>query len=272
MVFVVYINMQNPIGIFDSGVGGLSVWHEIIKLLPNEHTIYLADNKNCPYGDKPASQIIKLSICNADFLISKGCKVIVVACNTATAAAVDILRDKYSIPIVGIEPAIKPAALKTQTGKVGVLATRGTFNGRLFIETSNKYACDIEKINQIGSGLVELVENNELDTENAIKLLKTYIDPMVSSGVDKIVLGCTHYPFLIPAIYKILPQGIEIINPAPAVAARVKYILGQQNLNNTNTGNKYSFYATGRTDVLNIMVKNITGKNYVSKTVTLCTS
>ena len=149
---------NNPIGIFDSGLGGLSVWKEILKLLPKESVIYYADSANCPYGEKPTSQISQLAQKIVDFLLVENCKIIVVACNTATAAAIQDLRTKYQVPIVGMEPAIKPAALRTRTGKVGVLATQGTLNGSLFKQTKEKYAQGVEVFTQIGYGLVELVE------------------------------------------------------------------------------------------------------------------
>jgi glutamate racemase len=251
---------SGTIGIFDSGVGGLSVWQEIVKLLPNEDIIYFADSKNCPYGLKSHDEIIELSIKNTEFLLSKGCKIIIVACNTATAAAIDILRKKYTVPFIGMEPAVKPAALNTNTGRIGVLATKGTFEGKLFKETSRKYAARIKKIIQIGNGLVELVENGNTQTDKAEELLKKYLNPMINAGVDQIVLGCTHYPFFIPTIKKLIPQNVQIINPAQAVAKQTKSVLMQNNLLSlTAKKSEYLFYTSGNNSVISIIIKNIMG-------------
>lgn len=250
--------MNKAIGIFDSGVGGLSIWLELQKLLPNEDFIYLADSANCPYGDKTKEQVLELSKNNTDFLLSKNCKLIVVACNTATAAAIDYLRQNYTIPFVGMEPAVKPAALNTKTGKIGVLATQGTFKGKLFQETTEKYANGIETIIQPGDGLVEIVEENKINTPEAIQLLEKYINPMVTTGVDKIVLGCTHYPFLKPIIEKIIPDNIDIINPAPAVAKRSIELLKQNNLLAKKGNGKSIFYTSGKVKIIESLLYNIT--------------
>lgn len=243
-----------PIGIFDSGVGGLSVWKEVKKLLPNENIIYLADSKNCPYGEKPAHEIIDYSIKNTEFLLSKKCKIIVVACNTATASAIDTLRKKYSIPFVGMEPAIKPAALHTKTGKIGILATTGTFNGRLFKQTSSKYANNIETIIQAGNGLVELVELNKQNSDEAYQLISKYVLPMQKLGIDKLVLGCTHYPFFKTIIEKITQGSIEVIDPAPAIAQRTQYLLNSFNMSRKQANAQYQFYTTGTPDTLAILI------------------
>ncbi len=215
-------NSNPKIGIFDSGLGGLSVWLEVIKELPNTSIIYYADSGNCPYGNKSEAEITRLSKACTEFLLEQGCEMIIVACNTATAAAIEILRATYDVPFVGMEPAIKPAALQTQTGNVGVLATKGTLEGRLFNQTKSRYAQDVQVHIQIGEGLVELVENLEMNTPKAKDLLKQYLQPMLANNVDKIVLGCTHYPFLTPMIQQLVPKQVTIINPAPAVARQAK--------------------------------------------------
>lgn len=243
--------MDNPIGIFDSGIGGLSVWIELKKQLPQENFIYVADSGNCPYGDKSNHEIIDLSLKITNFLLDKKCKLIVVACNTATAAAISKLRNKFNISFIGMEPAIKPAALNTESGVIGILATNGTFNGELFKETSAKYTGHIETIIQPGIGLVELVENNQTNSNEAKELLKKYLKKMISRKADKIVLGCTHYPFLTKTINKIIPKSIEVVNPAPAIANRTQHILIEDKLQNkiTTTG-KTEFYSTGNTELL----------------------
>ena len=156
---------KQSIGIFDSGVGGISIWREIHLLLPNEHTIYLADSKNAPYGNRSKSEITELSIKNTELLIEKGCKLIVVACNTATTNAIKTLRENYQIPFIGIEPAIKPAALNTQTKAVGILATKGTLSSELFHKTTDLYSSGIKVIEQVGEGIVELIESGDLNSE-----------------------------------------------------------------------------------------------------------
>lgn len=253
---------NNPIGIFDSGVGGLSVWDKVSKLLPGEDIVYLADSLNCPYGSKSPEEIIDLSIKNTEFLLSKNCKLIIVACNTATASAIEVLRKKFSVPFVGMEPAVKPAAEKTHTGKIGILATKGTFEGRLFKQTSKKYAQHVDQLIQVGEGLVELVESNQTDSYEALQLLTKYLVPMIEANADQIVLGCTHYPFLISAIKKIIPGNIQIIDPAPAIADRTKVLLIENKLRDTqSTKGKYHFYSSGDTRTINILIEKLTGQS-----------
>ncbi|RLD64605.1 MAG: glutamate racemase [Bacteroidetes bacterium] len=255
---------SRPIGIFDSGVGGLTVWKEIINILPNESIIYCADSKNCPYGPKSEEEIINLSIKNVEFLLSKNCKIIVVACNTATAAAIDILREKYKTPFIGMEPAVKPAALKTKTGHIGILATQGTFNGRLFKETSRKYAENIEMNIQIGAGLVELVENLKSDSIEAENLLKKYINPMIKDNVDQIVLGCTHYPFFYNKIKKMVGEKVSVINPSIAVAKHTKNQIVSNKLRADKKNVYYEFYTTGDIETVKKIVKKISNKKAIS--------
>jgi glutamate racemase len=225
-----------PIGVFDSGVGGLSVWREMIKLLPHEHTIYYADSAYCPYGTMQPSEIIARCDRIMEFLLGQQqCKLIVVACNTATAAAIDHLRAAYAVPFVGMEPAVKPAALHSATGAVGVLATQGTFKGRLYHDTLARFAQHVQIIEQSGDGLVELVESGATESAEAYALLQKYIQPMLEARIDHLVLGCTHYPFLIPAIQKIVGNAVTIIDPSAAVAQRVKFLLEQHHLLNTSS-------------------------------------
>lgn len=238
--------MEQPIGMFDSGVGGLSVWREVVQLLPNEDVIYFADNANCPYGPRPAEEVIELSEKIVDFFLSKKVKLIVVACNTATAAAIDHLREKYDVPFVGMEPAVKPAALATKTGCVGILATAGTLGGKLFNHTKERYAADVNVVMQVGTGLVELVEQGLQYSERAKVLLQRYVSPMVEQHADYIVLGCTHYPFFRPLIDAVAGEDVTIVDPAPAVARRVKEVLEHNALfsEDKHTPN-YAFYSSG---------------------------
>lgn len=227
-------NNNNPIGIFDSGIGGISIWKEIHQLLPNEHTIYLADSKNAPYGQKSKQEIINLCIKNTELLIKKGCKIIVVACNTATTNAIKHLRATYDIPFIGIEPAIKPAALHTKTKSIGILATKGTLTSELFHNTSELYSDNIKITEQIGKGLVELIESGKTDTDDMTSLLKKHLEPMLAQNIDYLVLGCSHYPFLIKQIRQLLPYNITIIDSGKAVATQVKTVLEKIQLSNSN--------------------------------------
>lgn len=223
---------KQPIGLFDSGVGGTSIWKEINTLLPNEHTIYLADSKNAPYGQKGVDKIIELSIKNTEILLEKGCKLIVVACNTATASAIKLLRQRYKVPFIGIEPAIKPAALKTETKSIGVLATKGTLTSDLFHKTTDMYTNGIKITERIGEGIVPLVESGEINSSEMKTLLSTYIQPMLEANIDYLVLGCTHYPYLIPQLIELLPNNIKIIDSGEAVATRTRAILEKKKLLN----------------------------------------
>lgn len=221
---------SNPIGIFDSGLGGLSVWEALYDLMPDESMLYLADSKYAPYGHRPQSEIIQLSIKNMEYLLEQGCKIVVVACNTATTNAIDVLRQSYKVPIIGIEPAIKPAALNSKTGVVGVLATRGTLASSLFIKTAALYAKDRTVIEQYGDGLVTLIEAGEMESQHMDELLHKYLDPMISAGIDSLVLGCTHYSFLRPQLEAILPSDVQIIDAAAAVAKQTKSVLKEHEL------------------------------------------
>jgi glutamate racemase len=248
-----------PIGIFDSGAGGLSVMQELVKLLPNESFIYFADTKNCPYGSKSQERIIELSTKITDFLISKHCKIIVVACNTATAAAIDWLRANYEIPFVGMEPAVKPASINSKSKSIGVLATAGTFKGRLYIETSQKYASDVNVCYQVGDGLVELVEQGKQDSSEAEALLAKYLNPMLECNIDQLVLGCTHYPFFKPLLSKLLPPDVDIIDPSPAVAKQTVNLLSENNLiGSESSDNQYhTFFSSDNILVLKNLLHRV---------------
>ena len=240
-----------PIGIFDSGVGGTSIWKEIHQLLPHENTIYLADSANAPYGLKGKKTITNLSAKNTEYLISRGCKLIVVACNTATTNAIDFLRSHYDIPFIGIEPAIKPAALNSQTKAVGILATKGTLSSELFHKTTNLFASNVKVVERIGDGIVELIESGQLYSEAMKELLKEYIKPMIDADIDYLVLGCTHYPYLIPILIELLPTHVKIIDSGEAVARQTKAILEKSNLINTTTIKpKIEFYTNGNPEIM----------------------
>ena len=249
--------MENnkPIGIFDSGIGGTSIWTAIHQLLPLEKTIYLADSKNAPYGQKSKSQIIALSIKNTEFLLKMDCKLIVVACNTATTNAIQELRSKYSVPIIGIEPAIKPAATYSKTQTIGILATQGTLNSELFNKTTEKYQ-DTKIIEQVGHGLVQLIESGNVNSPEMSLLLHSYLDPMIEANIDYLVLGCSHYPYLIPQIKKILPEHIHIIDSGEAVAKQTQNVLREKVGFSSNKKSKPVFYTNYNPQVLSEILEN----------------
>ena len=248
--------MNKSIGIFDSGVGGTSIWKELHTLMPNESKIYLADSKNAPYGEKSSEEILRLSIKNTEFLIEQNCKLIVVACNTATTNAIEYLRNNFQVPFIGIEPAIKPAALQTKTKKVGVLATKGTLSSNLFFNTSKLYTAGVKIYEQEGSGLVELIEAGLLDSKKIRNLLIKFLQPMLEEGIDCLVLGCTHYPFLIPVLKEILPSHVKVIDSGQAVAQQTKTILEKNELliSDSTFVTSSIFYSNTNPDVLRKLV------------------
>jgi glutamate racemase len=254
----------NPIGIFDSGIGGTSIWKEIHSLLPYENTIYLADSANAPYGIKGKEAIIDLSIKNTEYLISQGCKLIVVACNTATTNAISLLRKNYEIPFIGIEPAIKPAALNSKTKAIGILATKGTLTSELFNTTTSLYAHGLQVVEQVGEGLVELIEMGKVNSEEIKMLLKEYLKPMLEANIDYLVLGCTHYPYLIPLLLEMLPKHIKIIDSGEAVARQTKAVLEKHHLLNTQTTtSKNAFFTNGNPEILKGILDNRFEVNYL---------
>lgn len=247
---------NHPIGLFDSGVGGTSIWREIHQLLPNEDSIYLADSKNAPYGQKSKEEIIFLSAKNTEFLLNKNCKIIVVACNTATTNAIKELRERYDVPFIGIEPAIKPAATHSQTQTIGILATQGTLNSELFHKNVERFT-HTKIIEQIGHGLVPLIESGQIDSKEMSQLLESYLKPMIEQNIDYLVLGCSHYPYLIPQIKKILPQHIQIIDSGEAVARQTKNILAEKvGFRNELTQSKQEFYTNANPMVLSQLLNN----------------
>lgn len=221
-----------PIGMFDSGVGGTSILREVNSLMPNEQIIYLADSKHAPYGNKSEDKIIDLSFKNTRYLIEKGVKLIIVACNTATTNAINKLRRTFPETLfIGIEPAIKPAALSSVNKRIGVLATKGTLSSELFVKTSKKYLDEaIEIIEKEGIGLVEAIESNTFLQPEFIEKFNQQLDFFLNAKVDSIVLGCTHYPYLIPIIKNYLPANIQIIDSGKAVAKQTKRILEKNQL------------------------------------------
>jgi glutamate racemase len=247
-----------PIGVFDSGVGGLTVWSQIVSQLPYESTIYLADSKHCPYGPRQTQEIIALSVGIIRFLLARGCKMVVVACNTASAAALTTVRARFSVPIIGLEPATKPAALATKTGHIGVLATEGTLNGSLFKNTAQVYASGVTVHRQVAHGLVALAESGQLSGVLPETLLQQYLQPMLAAGIDQLVLGCTHYPFFIPLIRQIAGDRVTILDPAEAVARQVSRLLSQHSLSCASSSTPtHKFCTTGAPQILQKLLATI---------------
>jgi glutamate racemase len=226
---------QAAIGIFDSGVGGLSVWRQIVARLPHESTLYIADQAHVPYGPRRAREIRSLCEAITERLLAAGCKAVVVACNTASAVALHHLRDRFpQIPILGLEPAVKPAVARTRTGVVGVMATPATFAGRLYKATVGKHANAVRVVEQQCPGLADLVERADLSdpatAAEAEAMLRHFVDPMLAEGADTIVLGCTHYPFMLEPIRRLVGPDLTVIDPAPAVALQLERVLDRHGL------------------------------------------
>jgi glutamate racemase len=218
------------IGIFDSGAGGLSVLKEIRKVLPSGHFIYFADNAHCPYGEKSPAFIRERARVITQRLLDRGAQAVVVACNTATGAAIADLRSRFDIPFIGMEPAVKPAALGTRSGVIGVLATAGTLKASKYLKTKGEYQDDVRIEEHVGEGFVQLVERGELDGPEVERTVRASLQPLLDAGADTIVLGCTHYPFLLPVIERIAGPDVRIIDPAPAVARQLLKVLTERGL------------------------------------------
>jgi glutamate racemase len=257
---------NRAIGIFDSGIGGLTVANAVFDLLPHEKIIYFGDTANIPYGDKMADQVRDFSFRITQFLLNKGCKAIVIACNTASAAALDALRNHWpDVPFIGMEPAVKPAAKLTKTGKVGVLATAGTFKSQRYANLMHAYAQDVTMIQNPCVGLVKLIEEHKIDQPKTRALLESILKPMETEGADTFVLGCTHYPFVEHIIRDIIDEAEHIINPAPAVARQLKRRLEKLNLlNPSNEIPEHEFYASGKKEAMQWAVELVTGEREVA--------
>jgi glutamate racemase len=239
-------NQTTPIGVFDSGVGGLSVVRAMLTLMPSENLIYLGDQGHVPYGPRPMDEIQKFSAGITQFLLDQNCKLIVVACNTASAAALTYLRDKFPlISFVGMEPAVKPAAETTRTGKVGVLATPATFQGALYASVVERFGAGVELFQNTCPGLVGQIERGELETEATRQILEDALRPMLEKNIDTVVLGCTHYPFVIPLIEQIVGTNVRVIDPAPSVARQVKRLLAAGGMiNQTESAARVQFFTS----------------------------
>ena len=257
-----------PIGIFDSGVGGLSVLKEVQNHYPTEDLIYLADQAHVPYGLRSKEEVLGYADGIVRFLLGKECKLIIVACNTASAVALADLRHKYpDVPFVGMEPAVKPAAADTRSGVVGVLATPATFQGDLYASTVERFARGVKILQDTCPGLVEQIESGYIDDPATRKILENALKPMLAAGVDEVVMGCTHYPFVIPIIKDIVGEEVSVIDPAPAVARQAGRMLEDYDLISSDEKNsQYYFLTTGNPEKMKLMLKSLLNIEYqVSK-------
>lgn len=228
---------SRPIGIFDSGIGGLTVAKAIMQALPSERLLYFGDTAHLPYGQRTLEEVRGFSMGITEALLKKQCKLIVVACNTASGAALRTLRASYlGTPFVGMEPAVKPAVEHTRTGVVGVIATTATFQSEVYASVVERFGGDVEVIHQACPGLVERIEAGDLDGELTRSMLESWLEPMKVRGIDALVLGCTHYPLVRPSIERVLGPGVRVIDPAPAIARQVKRVLDEHGLSQVDTG------------------------------------
>ena len=253
---------KRPIGMFDSGVGGLSVLRHVRALLPHEDIVYVADQGNVPYGPRPQSEVQRFSRAITRFLLDQGAKIIVVACNTASAAALAHLRATFpDVSFVGMEPAIKPGAAVTRTGKVGVLATLGTFDSQKYANLLLRFANGVQVLENPCIGLVDLIEQGLVDAAATHSLLQTILHPMLAQGVDTLILGCTHYPFVQPLIEQIVGPNVTIIDPAPAVARQTARVLQtNRQLTRSHQQGQITLYTTGDVAQMARLSENLWGE------------
>jgi glutamate racemase len=250
-----------PIGFFDSGVGGLSVMIEVRRLLPAENFIYFADSAHCPYGAKPVEVIQGRAFTICDFLLERGVKLIVIASNTTSIAALDAVREKYNVPVVGIEPAIKPAASVTRNGRIGVIATGVTLAGERFDSLVKRFGDGLEVYTQPCPGLVEVVESGRWDNKETETMVGSYLDKLLARGVDTIILGCTHYPFLRPVVEKMAGSSIAVIDSGEAVARQVVRVLKNKGLASASkAAGDESFFTSGEPEKVGPVMRLLLGK------------
>jgi glutamate racemase len=253
---------QKPIGVFDSGVGGLSILRVIREQMPEESVVYFGDQGHVPYGPRPLQQVRDFSEGITHFLLEKGSKLIIVACNAASAAALTYLRENFSnISFVGMEPAVKPAAEHTETGIVGVLATPATFQGALYASVVERFGSGVKLLQSTCPGLVQQIELGDLEGPETCKILESALRPMLKQNIDTIVLGCTHYPFVIPLIKKIVGDNVRVIDPAPAVVRQSERLLQGEGLKFTSGGRgDIQFYTSGNPATMQFLLPKLIGE------------
>jgi len=255
------LDNHQPIGVFDSGVGGLSVLRHIQAVLPSEQLLYVADSAFMPYGSQSSEMIRKRSHLITRFFIDQGAKAVVVACNTATAAAIESLRETFSVPIIGMEPAVKPAVEATRCGVIGVLATSGTLASEKFSKLVARFDSHAEVVFQSGTGLVEQVEAGELESAKTVALLQEHLAPLLERGVDALVLGCTHYPFLAPAIRSIVGEGVAVLDTGEAIAVELKRQLERSQQLAVEASGHASFFSSGDIESVEPMISRLWGRS-----------
>jgi glutamate racemase len=256
------ISSTSPIGVFDSGVGGLSVLRAIRSQMPEESVIYFGDQEHIPYGPRPMEQIRNFSEAITKVLLEQEAKIIVVACNTASAAALKYLREIFpAVSFVGMEPAVKPAAEHTQTGRVGVLATPATLQGALYASVVERFANGVELLQNTCPDLVRQIEQGNLKGAETHRILNEALLPMLQKNIDTVVLGCTHYPFVIPLIQQIVGENVRVIDPAPAVAKQIRRVLEGQGLKNEDPAQgAVIFYTSGSPEELKSLLPRLLGE------------
>jgi len=247
------------VGVFDSGVGGLSVWREIARQLPHEDIVYLADQAHVPYGFRSLEEIRTFDEGVTRFLLDQGVKAVVLACNTATVAGLDYLRDLFpGVPFVGMEPAVKPAAERTRSGVIGVVATQAAFRGKRFADLLSRYTDGVRVLNCVGAGLVEAVEAGALNTPETEALLRDLLTPLLEAGADQVVLGCSHYPFLLPVIERVIGPDVAAIDPSPAIARQTARVLARWGIEaDRGRVGRHVFVTTGDAEKFGVMVKRL---------------
>lgn len=257
---------NNPIAIFDSGLGGLSIYMPIRQALPDENLLYVADTAHLPYGNKPVDYVKARALAIGEFFTINDAKAIVVACNTATAAAIDKLRERFHVPVIGIEPAVKPASLATKSGVVGVLATEGTLKSGKFSELVSQFGQDTMVLVQPCEGWVECVERGDLDSEQAEALVRRHVEPLLARGADYLVLGCTHYPFLASLIRRVIGDDVELIDPGQAVVRQLLAKLDEYGLRtDVKQKGEDTFYSTGSALEAMKVTQHLLGRQVVIK-------
>lgn len=257
------MSSTNPIGVFDSGVGGLSVLRAMRALMPNEDVIFFGDQGHVPYGPRPLEEVRAFSVAITRWLLGEGAKLIVVACNTASAAALKYLRETFpDVKFVGMEPAVKPAAETTRTGRVGVLATPATFQGALYASVVERFANGVTLLQDTCPGLVQEIEKGNLDGEATRRILDAALGPMLERNIDTVVLGCTHYPFVIPLIERICGDSVRVIDPAPAAARQAERLLEAGGTRNPSARRgRVQFYTSGDAAAVESLLPKLLGES-----------
>jgi glutamate racemase len=262
------VNVNSPIGVFDSGVGGLSVLRAIREQMPEESVVYFGDQGHVPYGPRPLEQVRDFSEAITRFLLNKGAKIIVVACNAASAAALTYLRQTFpDVSFVGMEPAVKPAAEHTETGVVGILATPATFQGALYASVVERFANGVQLLQNTCPGLVLQIEKGDLGGRQTRRILEEVLHPMLGKNIDTVVLACTHYPFVIPLIQEIVGEKVRVIDPAPAVARQAQRLLEGKGLKRSvGERGKVEFFTSGDAGFLRALLPQLLGEDGAVKT------